>query len=201
MAARSLLGTARVHRNTLIETLKSCIELGRNLRPKAEETMRLYDQCQGLTDKVTSGVMLSEVDGIPLAGTSRWADLSDQERLSENFRAYKVFSSFLRLALKNVPDCARYPRLPDSVMDLCTKAESLLVLISQLMMAMGLAVPSVRVPQVDAPKDWDKKVWGHKVLRELSNWSLRSVRDFNKLKTNLSTNRSRRRHLRSTQLR
>ncbi|GCB82497.1 hypothetical protein scyTo_0022008 [Scyliorhinus torazame] len=201
MAARTLLGTARVHRNTLIETLKSCIELGRNLRPKADETMRLYDQCQGLTDKMTSGLTMSEADGIPLAGTSRWAELSDQERLSENFRAYKVFSSYLRLALKNVPDCARYPRLPDSVMDLCTKAESLLVLISQLMMAMSLPVPSVRVPQVEAPKDWDKKIWGHKVLRELGNWSLRSVRDFNRLKSNLSTSRARRRHLRGAQLR
>ncbi|XP_072356514.1 ciliary neurotrophic factor-like [Scyliorhinus torazame] len=159
------------------------------------------DQCQGLTDKMTSGLTMSEADGIPLAGTSRWAELSDQERLSENFRAYKVFSSYLRLALKNVPDCARYPRLPDSVMDLCTKAESLLVLISQLMMAMSLPVPSVRVPQVEAPKDWDKKIWGHKVLRELGNWSLRSVRDFNRLKSNLSTSRARRRHLRGAQLR
>ncbi|XP_038656897.1 ciliary neurotrophic factor-like [Scyliorhinus canicula] len=201
MAARTLLGTARVHRNTLIETLKSCIELGRNLRPKADETMRLYDQCQGLTDKMTSGLTLSEADGIPLAGTSRWAELSDQERVNENFRAYKVFSSYLRLVLKNVPDCARYPRLPDSVMDLCTKAESMLVLISQLLMTMGLPVPAVRVPLVEAPKDWDKKIWGHKVLRELGNWSLRSVRDFNKLKTNLSASRARRRHLRGAQLR
>ncbi|XP_041029946.1 ciliary neurotrophic factor-like isoform X2 [Carcharodon carcharias] len=150
---------------------------------------------------MTSGLTLLETDGIPLAGTSRWAELSDQERLSENFCAYKIFSSYLRLALKNVPDCTRYPRLPESMMDLCTKAESFLVLISQLMMAMGLPVPSVRVPQVNAPKDWDKKVWGHKMLRELDNWALRSVRDFNKLKTNLSASRSRRRHLQGAQMR
>ncbi|XP_059498815.1 ciliary neurotrophic factor-like [Stegostoma tigrinum] len=201
MAARPLLGTARVHRNTMIETLKSCIDLGRELRPKADETVRLYDQCQGLMEKVTGGLVLSETDGIPLAGTSRWSELSDQERLSENFRAYKVFSSYLRLCLRNMPDCARYPRLSESLMELCTQTESFLVLISQLMMAMGMPVPSVRVPPVNAPKDWDRKVWGHQVLRELSNWSLRSVRDFNKLKTNLSSSWARRRQLRGAQLR
>ncbi|XP_067837648.1 ciliary neurotrophic factor-like [Heptranchias perlo] len=202
MAARSLLGAARAHRSTLIETLKSCIELGRNLRPKAAETVRIYDQCQGLTEKMTRGLALSEVDGIPLASTSRWAELSDQERLCENFKAYKAFSVFLRLALKNVPDCDASSKLPDALVDLCTKTESFLVLIGQLLVTMGLPVPSVPVPPVDVPRDWDKKIWGHKLLRELCNWSLRSVRDFNKLKTNLAAGRGgRRRDLRGAQMR
>ncbi|XP_072420686.1 ciliary neurotrophic factor-like [Chiloscyllium punctatum] len=201
MGTRPLLGTARVRRNMLSEDLTKCIQLAKNLRPKAEYTLKLYDQCQGLTEKVTGNLSLSETDGIPLAGTSRWSELSDQERLNQNFHAYKIFSTYLRLYLNNVPDCGQYPRLPDSIMELYTQTESFVVLISQLTMAMGLPVPSVRVPNVDTPKDWDRKVWGHHLLVELSNWSLRSVRDFSKLKTNLSSNRARRNQLRGAQLR
>ncbi|XP_062892852.1 ciliary neurotrophic factor-like isoform X1 [Mobula hypostoma] len=193
MAGEVALGAPPVRKSSLLENIRGCIRLSKELRKRADETRRIYDRCQGLTEKMTSSMRPADAsDGIPRAGTSGWGEMPTPERLSQTLQAYRRFAELLGLAAGaggGSGACPRSAELRRALLGLRTDCEGLLARTGLLAAQLGLPVQASEAPGPPpasrGSSEFEAKLWGHRLLRELFNWALRSIRDFYKLRSQL----------------
>lgn len=134
---------------------------------------------QGLNKNIS----LDSVDGVPLASTDRWGEMTEAERLQENLQAYRVFHVMLTRLLED-----QRVHLTPTEGDFHQAIHTLLLQISafayqleELMVLLEYKIPPSEAGgtpiTVGDGSLFEKKLWGLKVLQELSQWTVRSIHD------------------------
>ncbi|KAL8182786.1 UNVERIFIED_CONTAM: hypothetical protein K2H54_000944 [Gekko kuhli] len=129
---------------------------------------------------------LDSVDGVPTASTEQWSEASDAERLRENLKAYWAFQILLDEILEE-----QRSFLTPNDLDFHASIQSVLLQVSalayQLEELMVILEHNVPAKEWEGTQDvrergfFEKKLRGLKVLQELAQWSVRSVRDLHQL--------------------
>ncbi|XP_069484962.1 ciliary neurotrophic factor isoform X2 [Ambystoma mexicanum] len=134
-----------------------------------------------------SDMDMDSVDGIPTASTEQWAGLAEAERLELNVKAYRSFQDLLSELLED-----QQQHLTPSFTDFHKDIHAALLYVTtfsnqmeELMVALEHAVPEqpTGTKGAEASSLFQKKLKGYKVLLELSQWTLRSIRDLRHLST------------------
>ncbi|XP_033612507.1 ciliary neurotrophic factor isoform X2 [Fukomys damarensis] len=132
---------------------------------------------QGLNKSVS----LDSVDGVPVASTDQWSELTEAERLQENLRAYRTFRALLARLLEEqqVHFAPAESDFHQAVRTLGLQVSGFAYQLEELMVLLGHEVPpdEVHGAPVGDGGLFEKKLWGLKVLQELSQWTVRSIRD------------------------
>ncbi|KAK2504969.1 hypothetical protein MC885_008764, partial [Smutsia gigantea] len=134
---------------------------------------------QGLNENIN----LDSVDGVPAASTDRWGELSEAERLQENLQAYRTFHVMLARLLEDqrVHFTPAEGDFHQAIHTLLLQVAAFAYQMEELMVLLEHKIP----PSEDggAPVTvgdgglFEKKLWGLKVLQELSHWTVRSIHD------------------------
>lgn len=154
------------------------IWLARKIRSDLTALLESYMRHQGLNENMN----LDSVDGVPMASTDRWSELTEAERLQENLQAYRTFHVMLAKLLED-----QEVHLSPTEVDFHQALRALLLQVSafayqleELMVLLEHKIPSSDpddVPEVRNGGLFEKKLWGLKVLQELSHWAVRSIHD------------------------
>ncbi|XP_078062225.1 cardiotrophin-2-like [Mustelus asterias] len=113
-----------------------------------------------------------------------WRRLSDQERLTANYQAHGLFLEFLQLVMDDL-QALGLSQGPGPLADQLTFAraqlEGLVSNVGSLLVAMGYQLPKLSDP-LDSDSygrtNFDRKVRGYIIIRELRDWLDRTERDF-----------------------
>ncbi|XP_011947651.1 PREDICTED: ciliary neurotrophic factor isoform X2 [Cercocebus atys] len=73
------------------------IWLARKIRSDLTALTESYVKHQGLNENIN----LDSVDGVPVASTDQWSELTEAERLQENLQAYRTFHVLLARLLED----------------------------------------------------------------------------------------------------
>ncbi|XP_064422140.1 ciliary neurotrophic factor [Latimeria chalumnae] len=121
--------------------------------------------------------------GIPTAATSHWSELTDAERLNSGLTAYRTFRSLLEEVLDEQRNNLNTEDLEfhQAISSVITQVEAVIEVIEQAMLSLDLPIPCHSDRKLENLSLFERKLRGYKVLLELSNWALRSVRDFSHL--------------------
>ncbi|XP_004620474.1 ciliary neurotrophic factor [Sorex araneus] len=154
------------------------IWLARKIRSDLAALMESYVKHQGLNENIN----LDSVDGVPMASTDRWSELTEAERLQENLQAYRTFHAMLGRLLED-----QQVHLTPTEGDFHQAIHTLLLQVSafayqleELMVLLEHKIPPSDPDGVPIAGDgglFEKKLWGLKVLQELSHWTVRSIHD------------------------
>ncbi|XP_029462767.1 cardiotrophin-2-like [Rhinatrema bivittatum] len=130
-----------------------------------------------------------QLDGLPEAAISyrTWRGLSDEQRLTENYQAYTIYTEFFQLVLD---DQGLLNPGQDDLLGMLRKTrmgiEGLLNNLASIMDTKGYQLPMVPPdPLMSASasiSNFNRKVRGYVVCREYRNWMDRTVRDFTLLR-------------------
>ncbi|XP_054581278.1 ciliary neurotrophic factor isoform X1 [Eptesicus fuscus] len=155
------------------------IWLARKIRSDLTALMESYVKHQGLNKDMD----LDSVDGVPMASTDRWSELSEAERLLENLQAYRTFHGMLIRLL----DDQRMHFTPansdfhQAIHTLLLQVAAFAYQLEELMTLLELKIPPSEadaMPEIVGDGGlFEKKLWGLKVLQELSQWTVRSIHD------------------------
>ncbi|XP_072494798.1 ciliary neurotrophic factor [Notamacropus eugenii] len=163
------------HRNLCTRS----IWLARKIRSDLNSLLESYVEHQGLNKNVD----LDSVDGVPTASTDRWSELTEAERLQENLQAYRTFHTLLTEVLEDqrVQFTPTERDFHQNIQRVLLQVAAFAYEIEELMALLGHQAPSQetdRVPDGGGPQTFlGKKLWGLKVLQELMQWTVRSIRD------------------------
>ncbi|XP_033612506.1 ciliary neurotrophic factor isoform X1 [Fukomys damarensis] len=153
------------------------IWLARKIRSDLTALVESYVKHQGLNKSVS----LDSVDGVPVASTDQWSELTEAERLQENLRAYRTFRALLARLLEEqqVHFAPAESDFHQAVRTLGLQVSGFAYQLEELMVLLGHEVPpdEVHGAPVGDGGLFEKKLWGLKVLQELSQWTVRSIRD------------------------
>ncbi|MBW04096.1 Ciliary neurotrophic factor, partial [Eschrichtius robustus] len=134
---------------------------------------------QGLNENIN----LDSVCGVPVASTDRWSELSEAERLQENLQAYRTFHVMLARLLEDqrVHFTPAEDDFHQAIHTILLQVAAFAYQLEELMVLLEHKIPSSEadgMPFVVGDGGlFEKKLWGLKVLQELSQWTVRSVRD------------------------
>ena len=134
---------------------------------------------QGLNENIN----LDSVDGVPVASTDRWSELTEAERLQDNLQAYRAFHVMLARLLEDqqVHFTPAEGDFHQAIHTLLLQVAAFAYQLEELMMLLEHKIPPNEadgMPTVVGDGGlFEKKLWGLKVLRELSQWTVRSIRD------------------------
>lgn len=134
---------------------------------------------QGLNESIN----LDSVDGVPVAGTEQWSELMEAERLQENLRAYRTFHVMLARLLEDqqVHFTPQEGDFHQAIHTVRLQVAALAYQLEELMVLLEHKVPPSEggglPPTGGGGGLFEKKLWGLKVLQELSQWTLRSIHD------------------------
>nr|XP_055156856.1 ciliary neurotrophic factor isoform X2 [Nyctereutes procyonoides] len=133
---------------------------------------------QGLNENLN----LDSVDGVPMASTDRWSELTEVERLQENVQAYRAFHVMLARLLEDqrVHFTPTEGDFHQAIHTLLLQVAAFAYQLEELMMLLEHKIPpneADRIPVFGDGGLFEKKLWGLKVLRELSQWTVRSIHD------------------------
>ncbi|XP_070583145.1 ciliary neurotrophic factor [Erythrolamprus reginae] len=126
------------------------------------------------------------IDGVPLADVEEWSELSDAERLRSNLQAYWAFQILMNQILEeqrtdlNPEDEAFH----ESIQSVLLQVSALAYQLEELMVTLKHGVPTKEVKNTKGPEQnslYERKVRGMKVLEELAQWTMRSLRDLHKI--------------------
>lgn len=155
------------------------IWLARKIRSDLTALTESYVKHQGLD----ADVHLDSVHGVPEASTERWRELPEAERLQENLRAYRTFHALLARLLEDqqvhlTPAEGDFHRAIRTVQ---LQVSAFAYQLEELLALLDHKVPPSQpdgAPALTAAGGlFEKKLWGLKVLQELSRWTVRSVHD------------------------
>nr|XP_056707758.1 ciliary neurotrophic factor [Euleptes europaea] len=160
----------------------------RKMRADVGSLLESYVEKQGLDKNFSLDLM----DGVPTASTEQWSEASDAERLRDNLKAYWAFQILLNEILEEQRSC-----LTPNDLDFHKSIQSVLLQVSalayQLEELMVILEHSVPAKELEGSRDarerglFEKKLRGMKVLQELAQWSVRSVRDLHQLSSPVQT--------------
>ncbi|XP_058926528.1 ciliary neurotrophic factor [Kogia breviceps] len=153
--------------------------LARKIRSDLTALMESYVKHQGLNENVS----LESVHGVPVASTDRWSELSEAERLQENLQAYRTFHVMLARLLEDqrVHFTPAEGDFHQAIHTILLQVAAFAYQLEELMVLLEHKIPSSEadgMPLIVGDGGlFEKKLWGLKVLQELSQWTVRSVRD------------------------
>lgn len=170
------------------------IWLARKIRSDLTALTESYVKHQGLDKDIN----LDSVDGVPAASTDQWSELTEAERLQESLRAYRTFHVMLARLLEEqqVYFSPAESDFHQAIHTLGLQVSAFAYQLEELMVLLEHKIPpneAHRVPAGDGGL-FEKKLWGLKVLRELSQWTVRSIHDLRVLssrQTGISAHESR----------
>ncbi|XP_043940837.1 cardiotrophin-like cytokine factor 1 [Protopterus annectens] len=171
-------------------TIAQTLQLSLFLQSRTADLLSTYLSYQG-SPFSDSGFSSPDLDytGVPKAEISytAWRQMSAENRLKENIKAYRNFTDFFLLISDD------QMQLNPSKSDLLTKLnstktsiEGLLNNLYSIMASMGFSLPPVGSTLSSSAYTADsftRKVRGYVVCRDYGYWMDRTVRDFQKLST------------------
>ncbi|XP_053416196.1 ciliary neurotrophic factor [Nycticebus coucang] len=154
------------------------IWLARKIRSDLTALLESYVKYQGLNKNIN----LDSVDGVPMASTDKWSELTEAERLQENLQAYRTFHVMLARLLEDqqvhfTPTKGDFHQAIHTVL---LQVSAFAYQLEELMVLLEHKIPPNETDGVPVVGDgglFEKKLWGLKVLQELSQWTVRSIRD------------------------
>lgn len=158
--------------------------------------MESYVKHQGLNKNIN----LDSVDGVPVASTDCWSEMTEAERLKENLQAYRTFHRMLTKLLEDqrIHFTPNEGDFHQAIHTLLLQVSAFAYQLEELMVLLEHKIPE---HQADGPPEavgdgglFEKKLWGLKVLQELSQWTVRSIHDLRVISSHqmgLSTHESR----------
>ncbi|MBN3271152.1 CNTF factor, partial [Polyodon spathula] len=155
--------------------------LARKVHSEARQIRESYREKQGLSPDLN----LDSIAGVPESGTSKWGELTEEERLTENAVAFAAFHSLLGEVLKEQQDDLTPGdyQFHDALLSLLAKVEALAESTKQLLLSLGYPLPRAGEEREEKGLPYfEKKKRGYKVMVELCGWALRAVRGFSRLK-------------------
>ncbi|XP_006033490.1 ciliary neurotrophic factor [Alligator sinensis] len=166
----------------ILRSLDLCsraIRLARKIRSDVVSLLDSYVERQGLDKNIS----LDGVDSMPTAAVEHWSELTEAERLGNNLKAYRIFQTLLAEVLEDqrthlTPTDTNFHESIQSVM---LQVSALASQLEELLMLLEHSVPARE--EVEGTADstsrsmFEKKLRGLKVLQELAQWSVRSVKD------------------------
>lgn len=158
---------------------------GECLLLEAEGMSKSY--CSG-TERVkhqglNKDINLDSVDGVPVASTDRWSEMAEAERLQENLQAYRAFHVMLARLLEDqrVHFTPTEGDFHQAIHTLLLQVSAFAYQLEELMVLLEHKIPpneaDVTPVAVGEGGLFEKKLWGLKVLQELSQWTVRSIHD------------------------
>ncbi|XP_048217601.1 ciliary neurotrophic factor [Perognathus longimembris pacificus] len=153
------------------------IWLARKIRSDLTALMESYMKHQGLNKNVN----LDSVDGVPVASTDQWSELTVAERLQDNLQAYRTFHGMLAKVLEDqkVHFTPTEGDFHEAIHTLLLQVSAFAYQLEELMVLLEHKIPpndGMPVAVGDGGL-FEKKLWGLKVLQELSQWTVRSIHD------------------------
>ncbi|XP_013921355.1 PREDICTED: ciliary neurotrophic factor isoform X2 [Thamnophis sirtalis] len=126
------------------------------------------------------------IDGVPLADVEEWSEIADAERLGSNLQAYWAFQILLDQILEEqrtdlTPEDVAFH---ESIQSVLLQVSALAYQLEELMVTLKHNVPAKEVKNTKNPDEnslFERKIRGMKVLQELAQWTVRSVRDLHKI--------------------
>ncbi|NXU58322.1 CNTF factor, partial [Turnix velox] len=159
------------------------IRLAGKMRSDVVELLDTYVERQGLD----ASVSVAGVEGVPVAAVERWDEQTGTQRVLENLAAYRAFRVLLAEMLEEQRE-----QLGDTDTALGRALASVLLQVSaftyhleELLRLESLGLPSEE-EESPPPLDphlglFERKLRGLRVLRELSQWAVRSARDLRQI--------------------
>lgn len=126
------------------------------------------------------------IDGVPIADVEEWNEISEDERLGSNLQAYWAFQILLDQILEEQrTDLAPEDvALHESIQSVLLQVSALADQLEELMVKLKHNMPAKEVKNTRNPDGkslFERKIRGMKVLQELAQWTVRSVRDLHKI--------------------
>ncbi|XP_057582294.1 ciliary neurotrophic factor [Hippopotamus amphibius kiboko] len=155
------------------------IWLARKIRSDLTALVESYVKRQGLNEHMN----LDSVGGVPMASTDRWSELTEAERLQENLQAYRTFHVMLARLLEDqrVHFSPAEDDFHQAIHTILLQVAAFAYQLEELMVLLEHKIPSSeadRMPLIVGGGGlFEKKLWGLKVLQELSQWTVRSIHD------------------------
>ncbi|XP_021008214.1 ciliary neurotrophic factor [Mus caroli] len=155
------------------------IWLARKIRSDLTALMESYVKHQGLNKNIS----LDSVDGVPVASTDRWSEMTEAERLQENLQAYRTFQGMLTKLLEDqrVHFTPTEGDFHQAIHTLTLQVSAFAYQLEELMVLLEQKVPEKEADGMPVTIGdaglFEKKLWGLKVLQELSQWTVRSIHD------------------------
>ncbi|XP_034376165.1 ciliary neurotrophic factor [Arvicanthis niloticus] len=155
------------------------IWLARKIRSDLTALMESYVKHQGLNKNTN----LDSVDGVPVASTDRWSEMTEAERLQENLQAYRTFQGMLTKLLEDqrvhlTPTAGDFHQ---AIHTLMLQVSAFAYQLEELMVLLEQKIPENEADGMPVTVGdgglFEKKLWGLKVLQELSQWTVRSIHD------------------------
>ncbi|XP_021519194.1 ciliary neurotrophic factor [Meriones unguiculatus] len=155
------------------------IWLARKIRSDLTALMESYVKHQGLNKNIN----LDSVDGVPVASTERWSEMTEAERLKENLQAYRMFHGMLTRLLEDqrmhfTPTEGDFHQ---AIHTLQLQVSAFAYQLEELMVLLEHKIPENEADGMPVAAGngglFEKKLWGLKVLQELSQWTVRSIHD------------------------
>ncbi|XP_004714978.2 LOW QUALITY PROTEIN: ciliary neurotrophic factor [Echinops telfairi] len=155
------------------------IWLARKMRSDLTTLMESYVNHQGLNKNIN----LDSVDGVPEASTEEWSELTEAERLQQNLQAYRTFHVMLAKLLEDqqVHLTPTESDFHQAIHTLLLQVAAFAYQLEELMVLLEHRIPPAEAARAPAAAGdgglFEKKLWGLKVLQELSHWTVRSIHD------------------------
>nr|XP_004667762.1 ciliary neurotrophic factor [Jaculus jaculus] len=155
------------------------IWLARKIRSDLTALMESYVKHQGLSKNIN----VDSVDGVPMASTDHWSELTEAERLQENLQAYRTFHAMLAKLLEDqqVHFTPAEGDFHQAIHTLVLQVSAFAYQLEELMVLLEHKIPpndaNGMLVAVGDGGLFEKKLWGLKVLQELSQWTVRSIHD------------------------
>ncbi|KAJ7344189.1 hypothetical protein JRQ81_000139 [Phrynocephalus forsythii] len=162
------------------------IYLLRKMRSDVCSLLESYIEKQGLD----ASFNLDSIDGVPAADTEPWSDLSEAERLGDNLKAYWAFQDLLKEILEEQrsnltpADVAFH----ESIQSVILQVSALVYQLEELMGMLKHKTPAKELESTTVSNGkglFEKKIRGMKVLQELAQWTVRSIRDLHQVSKSL----------------
>ncbi|XP_037696198.1 ciliary neurotrophic factor [Choloepus didactylus] len=155
------------------------IWLARKIHSDLTAIMESYVKHQDLNKNMD----LDSVDGVPMASTDRWNELTEAERLQENLQAYRTFHVMLTKLLEDqrMHFTPTEDDFHQAIHTLLLQVAAFAFQLEELMVLLEHKIPANEADRLSSTVGdsglFEKKLWGLKVLQELSQWSVRSIHD------------------------
>ncbi|XP_039197195.1 ciliary neurotrophic factor [Crotalus tigris] len=173
------------------ESWRRTVHLLRKMRSDVSSLLECYVEKQELAQPYNLDLIdVDLIDGVPVADVEEWSEISDAERLGSNLQAYWAFQILLDQILEEqrtdlTPEDVAFH---ESIQSVLLQVSALAYQLEELMVKLKHNVPAKEVKNTTNPDEkslFERKIRGMKVLQELGQWTVRSVRDLHKISTSV----------------
>ncbi|XP_032086203.1 ciliary neurotrophic factor [Thamnophis elegans] len=169
------------------DSWRQTVLLLRKMRSDVSSLLECYAAKQNLVEPFNFDLIdVDLIDGVPLADVEEWSEIADAERLGSNLQAYWAFQILLDQILEEqrtdlTPEDVAFH---ESIQSVLLQVSALAYQLEELMVTLKHNVPAKEVKNTKNPDEnslFERKIRGMKVLQELAQWTVRSVRDLHKI--------------------